>query len=430
MRIIGRVGKRAGRRVAAVAVALVSAAVLTGTPIEAQVVAITGGTVYPVSGPEIEKGTVILKDGKIVAVGSGIPVPAGATRVDATGKWVTPGLFHAFGDYGLTGVGSVAETRERSHAGDVNASFDVTAGIDPAAVTIPIARMQGVTTAFVGPADGLIAGQGPVIDLLGERIEDLVAVDPVAMVLSVGADAKDAGGGSRAGVMERLHRIFQDAQEYQRRKGDYDQNRMQALAAPAADLAALAPVLAGKERVIIRANRRSDIENALRLAREFRLKLLIQGGTEAWMVAPELAQAGIPVLVENLTDVPRFDGLNARLDNATVLARAGVRVVIAQNDDSRDRDLRFSAGNAVRNGLTWDEALRAITLSPAEALGVADRWGSLEAGKVANVVVWSADPLDFASRAEHVFIRGIEVPLKSRMTELLDRYRTLPPKYF
>lgn len=362
--------------------------------------------------------------------GAGIPVPSGATRIDATGKWVTPGLFHAFSDYGLTGVQSVGETRERSHAGDVNPSFDVADGLDPAAVTIPIARMQGITTAFVGPSDGLVAGQGAIVDLSGDRIEDLVALDPAALVLSVGVEAKDAGGGSRAGVMERLRQLFQDAQEYQRRKGDYDQNRMQQLSAPAAELAALAPALAGKERVIVRANRRSDIENALRLAREFHLRIMIQGGTEGWMVAPELGQADVPVLVENLTDVPHFDGLNARLDNATLLAQAGVKVVIAQNDDSRDRDLRFSAGNAVRNGLAWDQALRAITLSPAEAFGVADRWGSLDAGKEANVVVWSADPLDFQSRAEHVFIKGVEMPLKSRMTELLDRYRTLPARYF
>ncbi|HEU4763906.1 MAG TPA: amidohydrolase family protein [Gemmatimonadales bacterium] len=409
---------------------LAAGALCSALPAQAQTVAITGGTVYPVSGPKIENGTVILKDGKVAAVGAGIPIPAGATRIDATGKVVTPGFFHGFGDYGLTGVQSVGETRERTHAGDVNPSFNVAEGIDPAAVTIPIARMQGITTAFVGPADGLIAGQGTIIDLSGDRLEDLVAVNPAAMVLSVGTNAKDAGGGSRAGVMERLRQLFSDALEYQRRKGDYDQNRMQALSAPAADLAALGPVLAGKEPVIVEANRRSDIENALRLAQEFHLKMMIQGGTEAWMVAPELAKAGVPVLVENLTDVPRFDGLHARLDNATVLAQAGVKVVIAQNDDSRDRDLRFAAGNAVRNGMTWDQALRAVTLSPAEAYGVADRWGSLEPGKAADVVVWSGDPFEFSSRAEHVFIRGAEVPMVSRMTELLDRYRSLPPKYF
>lgn len=419
--------RRTGGRSLLAALAFAAA---MATPAAAQTIAITGGTVYPVSGPRIDHGTVILQGGKVVAVGAGISIPAGATRIDATGKWVTPGFFHAFGDYGLTGVQSVDETREGSENGDVNPAFDVAEGIDPAAVTIPIARMQGITTAFVAPSDRFVAGQGAVIDLAGGTIEDMVGVDHAAMVIAVGVQAKDAGGGSRAGVLERFRQLFHDALEYQRRKADYDQNRMESLSAPAAELAALAPVLSGKEPVIAQANRKSDIESALRLAKEFHLRLIIRGGTEAWMVAPELAQAGVPVLLQNLTDVPHFDGLNARLDNATILAQAGVTIVLAQNDDSRDRDLRFAAGNAVRNGLPWDQALRAVTLAPAIALGVSDRWGSLEAGKAANVVVWSGDPFEFSSRAEHVFIRGVDMPLKSRMTELLDRYRTLPPKYF
>lgn len=422
--------RRRGLRAAIGILGAIAGGTAAAAPAMAQTIAITGGTVYPVSGPRIDHGTVLLQDGRIVAVGAAVSVPAGAVRIDATGKWVTPGFFHAFSDYGLTGVQSVDETREGSERGDVNPAFDVAEGIDPAAVTIPIARMQGITTAFVGPSGSFVSGQGALIDLAGGTIEDMVATDHAAMVISLGVAAKDAGGGSRAGVMERFRRLFQDALEYQRRKADYDQNRMQTLSAPAAELAALAPVLAGKELVIAEANRKSDIENALRLAREFHLKLAIRGGTEAWMVAPELAAAGVPVLVQNMTDVPHFDGLNARLDNATLLAQAGVKVVLAQNDDSRDRDLRFAAGNAVRNGMSWDQALRAVTLAPAEALGVSERWGSLDAGKAADVVVWSGDPFEFSSRAEHVLIRGVEVPLKSRMTELLDRYRTLPPKYF
>jgi imidazolonepropionase-like amidohydrolase len=135
------------------------------------------------------------------------------------------------------------------------------------------------------------------------------------------------------------------------------------------------------------------------------------------------------VVLEPLTDVPRFDALNARLDNATLLWKAGVKVAVAQQDAAHFRNLRQAAGNEVRNGMAWDEALRSVTLSTAEAAGVADRYGSLDVGKVANVVVWSGDPLEFSSRAEHLFIRGREIPLVSRQTELLERYRTLPPKY-
>jgi imidazolonepropionase-like amidohydrolase len=180
--------------------------------------------------------------------------------------------------------------------------------------------------------------------------------------------------------------------------------------------------------VVITANRRMDIENALRLAREFRLRMVLAGAVESWLVAPQLAQARVPVLVRPLAAIPDFDGLRARLDVATLLREAGVEVIIAQADAGGDRDLRYVAGNAVRNGMAWDDALRAITQSPAVAFGLTDR-GTLEPGKVANVVVWSNDPLDFAGQAEKVFIGGRQTSLRTRETELLERYRNLPVRY-
>ena len=187
-------------------------------------------------------------------------------------------------------------------------------------------------------------------------------------------------------------------------------------------------MLAGDLPVLVIANRRSDIASALRIAREFGLRIVIWGGAEAWQAAPELAAAKVPVVLEPLTDVPRFDALNARLDNATLLRQAGVTVVAAQRDAAFFRDLRTAAGNEVRNGLSWDDALRSVTLAPATALGIDGRTGSLETGKIANLVVWSGDPFEFSTRPEHVFIRGKEVPLTNRQTELLQRYRHLPPE--
>lgn len=407
---------------------LAGAALLLGsTTLAGQTIAITGGTVYPVSGPKIENGTVIIRDGRIAQVGAGLAVPAGAQRIDASGKWVTPGLFHGGTSLGLVEVGSIGETRETSAAGEINAAFNVAEGLNPAATTIPVARMQGVTAAFVAPTDGMIGGQGVIIGLAGDRIEDLVRVSPAALVVSFGPGSRDAGGGSRAGALAKLRQLLTDAQEYDRRRADYGRNAMRPLAASPEDLDVLVQALQGRLLVVAVADRKSDIESALRIAREFRLKLVLAGGAEGWMIASQLTAAGVPVLVQNLRDVPRWDGLNARLDNATLLRQAGVNVVIAQNDGGRDRGLRWSAGNAVRNGMSWDDALRAITLAPAQAFGVADRMGSLESGKIADVVVWSGDPLDFASAAEHVIIGGKEVPLTSRMTELRERYRHLPP---
>ena len=419
--------RRSGGQAVSAFVAFVALLLTNAHHLEGQSIAITGGTVYPVSGPKIEHGTVIIRDGRIVQVGVGIAVPAGAQQIDATGKWVTPGLFHGGTTLGLVEVGSIPETRENTANGDINASFNVAEGLNPAATTIPVARMEGVTTAFVAPTDGLIGGQGVIIGLAGDRIEDLIRVSPAALVMSFGQDGRDAGGGSRSGELAKIRQLFTDALEYDRRRTDYGRNAMRPLAAPPADLDVLVQALQGKLLVVALADRKSDIESALRVAREFHLRLILAGGAEGWMMAPQLAAAGVPVLVQNMRDVPRWDALNARLDNATILRQAGVNVVIAQNDDGRDRDLRWSAGNAVRNGMTWDDALRAITLAPAQAFNVADRMGSLEAGKIADVVVWSADPLDFASTAEHVLIGGKEVPLTSRMTELRERYRHLPP---
>src|SRR5262249_15282456 len=154
--------------------------------------------------------------------------------------------------------------------------------------------------------------------------------------------------------------------------------------------------------------RRSDIESAVRLSKEFRLRLVIVGGSEAWTMADELAQAKVPVVVEPLTDVPNFNGLRARLDNATLLAAAGVALLLIENERPNFPTLRYAAGNAVRGGLKWDDPLRAITLGPAQALGVADKYGTLEPGKVADVVIWSGDPFEFSPATERVFIRGVE----------------------
>jgi len=188
-------------------------------------------------------------------------------------------------------------------------------------------------------------------------------------------------------------------------------------------------VLHGQEPLIAYANRRSDIESALRLAREFKLKLVLAGAQEGWQIAGAIAQAGVPVLVEPLDNIPSYDALGIRYENAGLLAKAGVKVALMETDTHNSRNLRQQAGNAVAYGMTWDQVLRAVTLSPAEMFGVADRYGSLEPGKVANVVVWSGDPFEFATGVEHVLIRGKEIPLKSRQTELLERYRKLPPTY-
>ena len=396
----------------------------------AQTIAITGGTVYPVSGPKLANATVLIRDGKIAAVGTSVAVPSDATRIDATGKWVTPGLIDGAGQMGLVEIGAVAGTREALLKGDtIAASFNVAEGINPASVVIPVTRIEGVTTVLAVPAGNLVSGQAVLIDLAGNTIEEMLVKSPVGVVLNDSETGKDFAGGSRAALVERVRRVLRDALEYERRRADFGRAQLRPLSAAAADLEALLPVLHGQEPLIAYANRRSDIESALRLAREFKLKLVLAGAQEGWQIAGAIAQAGVPVLVEPLDNIPSYDALGIRYENAGLLAKAGVKVALMETDTHNSRNLRQQAGNAVAYGMTWDQVLRAVTLSPAEMFGVADRYGSLEPGKVANVVVWSGDPFEFATGVEHVLIRGKEIPLKSRQTELLERYRRLPPNY-
>ena len=419
--------------------ALAALLVLSGRA-AGQTIAITDATIYPVSGPRIEHGTLVIRDGRIVAIGTGVTIPADARRIDGRGKVVTPGFFHAQGAIGL-GVGralaeekdeeyaAIGGTTDGEHSGDVSASFNVLAAVDANAVAIPVARMGGVTTVVVMPSEGLIAGQAVVLRLRGATAEEMLVRSPAAMVADLSDQSRQAGGGSRAGALLRLRSLLTDAAELRRRPADWKENRIQPLAAPAADLEALYPVLDGTLPLYVRARRQSDIENAVRLARDFRLRLIIREGTEAWRVAPLLASARVTVVVDSRDNIPSFDGLRARSDNAALLRAAGVRVVLSGQDAGGQMNLRFEAGHAVRNGMSWEDALAAVTLAPAEAFGLEDRYGSLAPGRVADVVLWSGDPFEFSTGPELVLIQGTEMPLTSRMTELRDRYRTLPPSY-
>src|SRR4029077_12221622 len=378
---------------------------------------------HTVSGPKLANATVLIRDGRIVAVGTNVTIPSGATRIDAAGKWITPGLIDGTGQLGLVEISAVPGTREASVQGDtIAAAFNVAEGINPASTLIPVNRIEGVTTTLAVPGGHLVSGQAVLIDLDGATIEHMLVKSPVGVVADLSESGKDEAGGSRAGSADRLRRVFRDALEYERRKADFGQAQMRPLSASAADLEALLPVVHGREPLIAAANRRSDIETALRLAKEFKLKLVLAGGAEGWEIAPEIAAAGVPVLVEPLDNIPSYDALGIRYENAALLAKAGVTVALLETDTHQSRNLRQQAGNAVSYGMTWDQALRAVTMAPAQIFGVADRYGSLEAGKVANVVVWSGDPFEFTTGVEHVLIRGKEIPLKSRQTELLERY--------
>ncbi|MEE2777762.1 MAG: amidohydrolase family protein [Acidobacteriota bacterium] len=404
------------------ALARLALASTLAAPAVGQVVVIEGGRVVPVSGEPIASGTVLLRDGEIAAVGPDVPVPADAVRIDASGKWVTPGLVHAQSRLGLVEVSSVRGTADSAVSDDpIAAAFNVFEGLNPASGLIPVSRGGGVTTALAIPTGGIISGQSVVIDLAGETIEDMVVSSPAAMMLHLDEQAAGLAGGSRAELMALVRRLFAEARSWQTRPDDFQPWQRDTDATPS-DLEALVPVLDGELAVFVDANRRSDIENALRLAEDHDLRLVVTGGKEAWQSAPRLAELGTAVVINPLDNIPRYDGLRARLDNGALLETAGVPVVIIEADVPNARNLRWAAGNAVANGMSWAGAFRAITLTAAEAIGVGERYGSLEPGKVANVVIWSGDPMELGTAVERVFIRGVETSTANRQNLLLNRY--------
>lgn len=407
----------------------------------AQTIAITGGTVYPVSGPRIDNGTVIISNGRIVAVGAGLAVPAGAERIDATGKWVTPGLIVGGATIGLAEAGGPQfsggynDARARGTEG-VSASWRVWEGTNPASTFYRKNVQAGVTTVVQVPQSaGWIGGQAAVLNLTGGTIGEMLVKAPVAMMSSLSPGA--AGTNSRGEFLAKMREVLGDAKAYATRRLQYEGGNTRAFAVPRRELEALQPVVNGTMPLVMGVDRVSDIRAALAIGREFGLKLILAGASEGWQVAGELAAAKVPVMVGAMNNIPQsFDQLAASQENAARLRRAGVSVILVNNgpgdsDAFNVQNIRQEAGNAVAYGMSWDDALRAITLAPAEAVGVADRVGSLAAGRDANVVVWSGDPFEFTTAAERVYIRGVLQTGDSRQDQLMKRYQAAgAPRWF
>ena len=430
--------------------ALVSAALLLGVlgvletatargeTVAATTVAIVGGTVHTL-GPAgtIEGGTVVIEGGKVKAVGRDVAVPSGARRIDAAGKVVTPGLMDSMTRLGLVEVGQVEGTNDtRANQDDrFTAAFDVVDGINPRSILFPITRVEGVTRAVVAPQPGksLIAGRGAVIHLGTER-DDWLLSSPAAMYAVLGESGAEHAGGARGAAMLRLREALQDALDYGANRAAFDQGDRRPYALSRLDLEALQPVVKGELPLVITVNRASDIEAALRLARDFHLKLIVAGAREAWEVARQLVDAKVPVLLDPLANLPgSFEELGSTLEAAARLHRAGVTVAFMTGDAHDVRNIKQAAGNAVSYGMPWEAALAALTIVPARIWGIADRYGTLEPGKDADVVVWDGDPLETTSYPEHVFIRGAEIPQDTRQLRLRDRYKDqsgeMPPAY-
>ncbi len=401
-------------------------------PLTAQeTVAITGATVHTM-GPAgtLHDATVILAGGRIQAVGTGIAIPAGARRIDAAGKVVTPGLLDSLTQLGLVEVNAVDDTEDATNLDpQLSAAFDVAEGINPRSMLIPINRVEGITRAISAPGvpdagKNLFLGQGAVIALGGAP--GIVVRRSVAQFAALGEAGARVAGGTRGAAAIHLRTALRDALDYDAHRADYDRAARRPYSLPRLDLEALLPVARGQQPLVVAVNRASDIEQMLELGRELKLRLILAGVAEGWEVAGEIAAAHVPVLVSPLSNLPQsFETLGATLENAARLARAGVTLAFATGDSHNSRNLRQAAGNAVAYGLPWETALAAMTVNPARIWGL-DDYGTIAAGKDADLVIWDGDPLELTSAAERVFIRGAEMPRDSRQLRLRDRYLPKP----
>jgi len=437
-----------------------TALAVTAPALAQDTVAITGGRVLTGSAV-IENGTVVIRDGRIVSVGTGA-APAGARIIDARGKVVAPGFVAVDSGLGGSEVSSVGGSDDLSNnANTISASFDVSYGLDPWSITLPVARLGGVTRAIVVPnhpggggghqhqddsdfagageggyqSPGLFAGQASIIHLAAGT--DILVRPRVAMVAPFGEAGAGVAGGARGAEFTQFRETLAEVRLYARNKSAYDRAGLRDLSLSRADLEALIPVANGTMPLIVTVHRAADILQVLRVAREEGVKVILDGAEEGWLVAADIAAAGVPVLLNPISNLPgSFETRAARMQNAAALNAAGVLIAIKGNEGSihRARETRYNAGNAVSHGLPYEAAIAAITVNPARIFGAAGQFGELRAGAAADVVVWSGDPLEPLSQATNLFINGQEQSLTSRSLLLRDRYRTggeeaMPPAY-
>ncbi len=410
---------------------LAGIAALTAGPAAAQTVAITGGRVVIGDGsPPIDGGTVLVRDGRVVAAGANVAIPANAERIDASGRWVTAGVVAGFSRIGLVEVDAVDPSNDTTaNTSPFNAALDVVSAVNPQASTIAINRAAGVTRAVVSPATGrsIFAGQGAVIDLGGDM--DAITRPRLFQYIELGEGGAATAGGSRPAAYAMLRNALREARDAGtgRRTDDVLLTRL--------DANALVPVLNGSQLLLVHVERASDILQVLSLRREFpNLRLVLVGATEGWRVAQDIAAARVPVIANALNDLPAsFEQLAATQSNVGRMTAAGVRVSIGMLNDDEARQVRLStqyAGNLVaiarvpgHTGLSWDQAFAAISSGPAEAIGLGNEIGSLRPGRRGDVVIWDGDPLELATGVEAVWIDGVRQSLDNRQTRLRDRYR-------
>jgi imidazolonepropionase-like amidohydrolase len=422
--------------------------VLWSAAVAAETLVIDGGTVHPITGAPFV-GRVVIANGVITAVGADAVVPSDAKRIDATGLHVYPGLCDALSSIGLIEVDAVSATNDQSEMGMYNPHLEAATAIHPSSEVIPVTRANGITHAVVAPRaarDGVIAGQAALVDLDGWTVEEMAIDASVALVINwpgivtrrfdqVTFNFKDTPYNDAKEEAQKKQNELRDwvdaARHYQQAEG-VEHSRAHA----DQKLAALSECLDGKKPVIIMADRKRDIEDAIAFSEECGFKMILAGGGEAWKVKDTLAKKNIPVILGRTQSLPREedDEYDQPYANPGLLHAAGVRIAFASGAGGGfgpegphgARTVPYEAEAATGFGLSEDDALRAVTLWPAEILGVANRLGSIEPGKIANVIVTDGSPLAIETNVRHLIIAGREISLDNMHASLYEKYRARP----
>ncbi len=418
-------------------------AFLSGTP---GTFVIRNARIVTVSGVDIENGSVVIKDGRIEQVGARVKTPSGAREINARGLSVYPGMIDLSTAMGLVEIPQGANaTVDTSEVGEMNPNARAFYGINPHSAHIAVTRVNGVTNVLSLPQGGLISGQAAFINLLGATPAEMAVTPAAALVVNFPRVVAAGGGGGflafllqqqapniteaitqRDRQVEGLRKMLRDAEAYGRSIDAAARDT--SVPRPDQDivLAALVPYVRGEQPVVFRADRDADIRAAVRFAEEMKLRAIILGGTDAWKAAQLLKEKNVPVVLNNTLDLPPNEDApyDVLYENAAKLSQAGIRFAIATNDDpAHVRDLPYHAGMSAAFGLPRAEALKAVTLYPAQIMNAADKLGSIEVGKLANLVVTDGDLLDARTNIRHLFINGRQVPLVSRHTELYEQFR-------
>jgi len=409
--------------------------------------AIKGGKVYTLAGPPIEKGTVVVRDGKIVAVGANVEIPADAQIIDATGLEVYPGMFDAVTQIGLAEIGQVSATVDLTELGDYNPELIAATAVNPASAYIPTTRANGITEVVAAPGTagfdaqggGVITGQASAFNLAGWTMDDMQINRSVAMVINWPsiqtrsfdfatfsvkekpyADAKKEYDKSVNELGDLLDRARHYAQAKEKGSPKLYERDLK--------LESLVPVVEGKLPVLVIADDQRDIRNAVEFCTKQNLKMILGSGSEAWKVKDLLKEKKIPVILGPTERVPDKDDTpyDKPMSQPSELFAAGIPFAFSSFGTSFSRRLPQYAGSSVAYGLSHDEALKAVMLNAAQIFGLADQLGTLETGKLANVIVTSGDPLELQTEVKYSFIKGQLTSLANRHSDLYEQYRKRP----